>query len=130
MRTGDGRIEATGIDGSLRAETGDGRIRVSGRFDLLDVRTGDGGVEASALSGSKLASNWQLSTGDGDLTLRLQESIAADVELKTSDGDIELGIPVTLSGRAGKHDVRGQINGGGKLLSLKTGDGSIRLEKL
>lgn len=25
--------------------------------------------------------------------------------------------------------VHGQINGGGKLLSLKTGDGSIRLEK-
>lgn len=130
LHTGDGRIEATGIDGSLRAETGDGRIRVNGRFDLLDVRTGDGGIEASALAGSKLEANWQLSTGDGDLTLRLQETISADVELKTNDGDIELEIPVALLGRAGKHDVRGRINGGGKLLSLKTGDGSIRLGKL
>lgn len=130
MRTGDGRIEATGIDGSLRAETGDGRIRVIGRFDVLDVKTGDGGIEASALAGSKLEANWMLSTGDGDLTLRLQETMAADVELKTNDGHIDMGIPVTLSGRAGKRDIRGQINGGGKLLSLKTGDGSIRLEKL
>ena len=71
-----------------------------------------------------------MSTGDGDLTLRIQETIAADVELKTSDGHIDLEIPVTVLGRAGKRDIRGRINGGGKLLSLKTGDGSIRLEKL
>jgi hypothetical protein len=38
-------------------------------------------------------------------------------------------MPVTVSGRAGKREVHGQINGGGKLISLKTGDGSIRLEK-
>ena len=130
LHTGDGRIDATGIDGSLRAETGDGRIRANGRFDVLDVRTGDGGIEASALAGSKLDANWMLSTGDGDLTLRIQETIAADVELKTSDGHIDLEIPVTVLGRAGKRDIRGRINGGGKLLSLKTGDGSIRLEKL
>lgn len=130
LHTGDGRIDATGIDGSLHAETGDGRIRVNGRFDLLDVRTGDGGVEASAIAGSKLEANWRLSTGDGDLTLRMQETISADVELKTNDGHIDLNIPVTVMGRSGERDIRGRINGGGKLISLKTGDGSIRLEKL
>jgi hypothetical protein len=130
LHTGDGRIEATGIDGLLRAETGDGRIRVNGRFDLLDVKTGDGGIEASAIAGSKLEANWVLRTGDGDLTMRVQATLDADVELQTSDGNIDLSLPVTVVGRAGKHQIHGRINGGGKLLSLKTGDGSIRLEKL
>ena len=129
LHTGDGRIDVTGIDGSLRAETGDGRVRVNGRFDVLDLKTGDGGIEAMANEGSKLESNWRLNTGDGNLTLHLPATIAADVELSTNDGSIDFDMPVTVSGRAGKKEVHGQINGGGKLLSLKTGDGSIRLEK-
>jgi len=129
LHTGDGRIDVSSMDGSLRAETGDGRVRISGRFDVLEVKTGDGGIEAMANEGSKLESNWRLNTGDGNLTLRVPATIAADVELHTSDGSIDFDLPVTVSGRVGKNDLRGQINGGGKLLSLRTGDGSIRLEK-
>lgn len=129
LHTGDGNIDLAGIDGSLRAETGDGRVRVNGRFDVLDVKTGDGGIDAAAAEGSKLEANWRLNTCDGNLTLRLPATIAADVELETNDGSIDFDMPVTVSGRQGKREVHGQINGGGKLLSLKTGDGTIRLEK-
>ena len=129
LHTGDGRIDVAGIDGSLRAETGDGRVQVNGRFDVLEVKTGDGGIEAMAIEGSKLETDWRLNTGDGDLTLRLPATIAANVELQTNDGSIDFDMPVTISGRVGKQQVHGQINGGGRLLSLKTGDGSIRLEK-
>lgn len=129
LHTGDGRIDITEVDGSLRAETGDGRVRVTGRFDVLDVKTGDGGIDAVANEGSKLESNWRLNTGDGNLSLRVPATIAADVEIRTSDGSIDFDMPVTVSGRAGKREVHGQINGGGKLLSLRTADGSIRLEK-
>src|SRR5262245_51707862 len=129
LHTGDGRIDVVGVDGALRAETGDGRVRIAGRFDVLDVKTGDGGIDAVANEGSRLETNWRLNTGDGNLTLRVPATIAADVELHTSDGTIDFNLPVTISGRAGKTELRGQINGGGKLLSLRTGDGSIRLEK-
>jgi DUF4097 and DUF4098 domain-containing protein YvlB len=129
LHTGDGRIDVSGIDGSFRAETGDGRVHVNGRFDVLDVRTGDGGIDAVASEGSKLEANWRLNTGDGNLNLRLPATIAADVELHTSDGNIDFDLPVMVSGRQSKKGVHGQLNGGGKLLSLKTGDGSIRLEK-
>jgi len=129
LHTGDGNIDLAEIDGSLRAETGDGRVHVNGRFDVLDLKTGDGGIDAMAAEGSKLEANWRLNTGDGNLTLRLPATIAADVELETNDGSIDFDMPVTVSGLRGKREVHGQINGGGKLLSLKTGDGSIRLEK-
>lgn len=129
LHTGDGRIDLVGIDGALRAETGDGRVKVAGRFDVLDVKTGDGGIEATANEGSKLDADWRLNTGDGNLTLRIPSTISADVQLQTSDGSIDFDMPVTISGRAGKREVHGQINGGGKLLSLRTGDGSIRLGK-
>jgi hypothetical protein len=99
LHTGDGNIDVNGIDGALRAETGDGRVRVNGRFDVLEVRTGDGGIDAKAAEGSKLDANWTLNTGDGNLTLRLPGTIAADVELQTNDGSIDFELPVTVSGR-------------------------------
>jgi DUF4097 and DUF4098 domain-containing protein YvlB len=129
LHTGDGRIEVSGIDGTFRAETGDGRVNVNGRFDVLDVKTGDGGIDAVAVEGSKLETNWRLNTGDGHLNLAIPATIAADIELHTSDGQIDFNLPVMVSGRQSKKDIRGQLNGGGKLLSLRTGDGSIRLEK-
>jgi DUF4097 and DUF4098 domain-containing protein YvlB len=129
LHTGDGPVVVSGADGSLHAQTGDGHMRVSGRFDLLDVKTGDGGIDATAQSGSKLDADWRLTTGDGDLTLRLPEGLAANVEMHTNDGHINLGMPLTISGRTGTKELHGQLNGGGKVLSLHTGDGSIHLEK-
>ena len=129
LHTGDGRVEVEGVDGKLSVETGDGRVRVSGRFDVLDVKTGDGGVEAIALGGSKMLADWSLRTGDGRLSMRVPADLAADVDLHTNDGEIDLaGLPVAISGRTAKNEIRGQVNGGGKLLSLKSGDGSIRLD--
>jgi DUF4097 and DUF4098 domain-containing protein YvlB len=127
LHTGDGNIDVNGTDGSLRAETGDGRVRVSGRFDVLDLRTGDGGIDAKASEGSKLDANWRLNTGDGNLTLRLPGTIAAMSSCKLTTGAL-ISICRSQLGRQ-KREVHGQINGGGKLLSLRTGDGSIRLEK-
>jgi DUF4097 and DUF4098 domain-containing protein YvlB len=128
--TGDGHIHIQDADGSLHATTGDGKIEARGRFDALYLKTGDGHIEASALSGSRMSGAWSLKTGDGSVTLRLPEAFAADVEIHTNDGHIDLGFPVEISGRMGSHEIKGKINGGGGLLSMRTGDGSIHVEKL
>ncbi|HEX8816385.1 MAG TPA: DUF4097 family beta strand repeat-containing protein [Terriglobales bacterium] len=131
LETGDGRQEINGVDGSLKARSGDGRITVEGRFDGLRLSTGDGRIEARALAGSAVASDWELRTGDGSVTLALPQDISADVDLRTSDGHITLDVPVTISGgTVGEHSVRGKMNGGGNSLSVHTGDGSIRIEKI
>jgi DUF4097 and DUF4098 domain-containing protein YvlB len=132
LRTGDGAQELDGVDGKLRATTGDGHIRVSGRFDELELKTGDGHVDARATAGSALAADWRLETGDGSVTLEVPENLAADVDLHTGDGHIDLELPVSVvtQGRIRGNDVRGKINGGGKLLTIHTGDGSIRLRKI
>jgi hypothetical protein len=131
LETGDGHQEIDGADGSLRARSGDGHIRVAGRFDVLQVGTGDGRVEARALAGSTMTSSWDLHTGDGSVTLQLPDNFAADVDLHTSDGHIIVDLPVAVEGRLDEaKNIHGKINGGGNLLTVHTGDGSIRLEKL
>jgi len=147
LRTGDGRIELAGlkgemdlhsgdgsetldgVEGKLRASTGDGHIRASGRFDVLDLKTGDGHLEVSARSGSSLASDWRLETGDGNVTLEVPSELSADVDLHTSDGHIDLDMPVTTTGKLRENEVHGKLNSGGSLLTIRTGDGSIHLRK-
>lgn len=147
LRTGDGKIEITGlkgemdlhsgdgsetldgVDGKLRASTGDGHIRANGRFDELDLKTGDGHIEVRAAGGSALSSGWRLETGDGNVTLDVPGDLAAEVDLHTSDGHIDLDMPVTTEGKMRENEIHGKLNGGGGLLTIHTGDGSIHLSK-
>jgi len=147
LRTGDGRIEVgsfkgemdlhsgdgsqtiDGADGKLRASTGDGHIRANGRFDELDLKTGDGHLDVRAANGSSLGGSWRLETGDGSVTLEVPGNLAADVDLHTSDGHIDLDLPVTTEGTIRENEIRGKINGGGNLMTIHTGDGSIHLRK-
>jgi len=129
LHSGDGSQEVNGVDGKLRALTGDGHIRADGRFDELDLKTGDGRVDARATTGSALATSWRLESGDGTVTLEVPENLAADVDLHTGDGHIDLEMPITTAGKIREGEVRGKLNGGGNLLMIHTGDGSIRLRK-
>ena len=127
LRSGDGGIDATGLDGNLSARTGDGHLVVYGRFDQLDLRTGDGRLEASATRGSKLATDWNLETGDGSLLLRIPRNLQAMLDAHTGDGHIHVDLPVSVSGGLSGHDLRGQLNGGTIPLRMRTADGSLSL---
>jgi len=129
LQTGDGHQDIDSVDGTLRARAGDGRITAAGRFDVLELTTGDGRIEARAQSGSAVTSNWTLHTGDGGVTLELPGDFAADLDLHTSDGHITADIPVSVDGRLSEKSIHGKINGGGNLITVHTGDGSIRLQK-
>ena len=129
LRSGDGSQEIDGVDGKLHATTGDGHIRANGRCDELELKTGDGRVDARAAAGSALATSWRLESGDGTVTLEVPENLAADVDLHTGDGHIDLDMPITTAGKIRENEVRGKLNGGGNLLVIHTGDGSIRLRK-
>jgi DUF4097 and DUF4098 domain-containing protein YvlB len=117
LHSGDGSENLEGVDGKLHASTGDGHITAHGRFEELELKTGDGQVEVRAASGSSLATGWRLETGDGNVSLEVPGDLAADVDLHTSAGQIR------------ENEVRGKVNGGGSLLTIRTGDGSIHLRK-
>jgi len=127
--TGDGRLELEDVDGSLRAHTRNGSVRVSGRFDVLELRTSDGRVEVEVRPGSQLRETWDVRSSDGSVTLRIPADLAADVELHTSDGSITTNIPIVVEGSFGSHNFHGKMNGGGKLLTMRTSDGSVTLDK-
>ena len=127
LSTSDGRIVAHRLDGMLEARASDGSLMIDGRFDALRLATSDGHIQADIAPGSSVGSGWSLSTSDGSIDLRLPTDLAADLEARAGDGNIDVDFPVTVQGRFSRHDLRAKLNGGGPLLSLRTGDGSIHI---
>ena len=133
LRSGDGSQEIDGVDGKLRATTGDGHIRANGRFDELELKTGDVTRLARANPhrrghGSPVCS--RVVTVPSPLSSL--PNLAAP--MWTCRASIRrhiarLDIPVTTTGKIRENEVHGKLNGGGNLLVIHTGDGSIRLRK-
>jgi hypothetical protein len=128
--THDGNIDGEGFDGALEASSGDGNIRVRGKFSGLNLRSGDGNIDAEVAPGSHMATGWTVHTGDGGVTLRLPDGFAANLDAHTGDGRITVDLPLTTEGGIHEDSVSGKLNGGGPVLTVRTGDGSVHLARL
>jgi hypothetical protein len=128
--TSDGSIEVRNFSGGIRARTADGHITVDGVVDEVYLRSGDGRIEFTARPGSRMERGWLIHTSDGRVEVTLPSDFAAELYAHTGDGRITLDIPVTVNGAMERSHVRGKINGGGELLEISTGDGSIHVGKL
>jgi Putative adhesin len=136
-RTDDGSVRLRECTGRVDVETLDGSVVVNGTLTHLRAKTGDGSVRIAAEKGSQLADDWLIETGDGSVEVRLPGELAADVDAVTSNGSIRstyrgLDVPERKDDegqRAGDgRELRSPIGGGGRMLRVRTGDGTIRFE--
>jgi DUF4097 and DUF4098 domain-containing protein YvlB len=74
-------------------------------------------------------SEWRVEIGNGNVTLEVPGNLAADVALQSGDGYIDLDLPVMTEGKLKQNEIHGKLNGGGKLVTIHTRDGSIHLRK-
>jgi DUF4097 and DUF4098 domain-containing protein YvlB len=132
LNTGDGSVTADDVEGRLGVETGDGGVTVSGDLSGLRVHTGDGSIVYRAQAATEMAEDWEITTGDGGVSLFLPSDFAAELDVHTGDGSIRNELDVTAggSGEISRQTVRGRLGEGGRQLKIRTGDGAIRLRKL
>lgn len=142
VSTGSGGVNVARIGGQVRAQTGSGRMELASIQGSVDAHTGSGGIQATAVSGpinaragSGSVQLEQLSpgpveahTGSGGVRLRLPQSGGYDLDAHTGSGSVTVDQPITIRGSMNRHAMRGQIRGGGMLLRVSTGSGSVRIE--
>ncbi len=146
VKSGDGRLRLSGIEGEIDLHTGDGSVDVTGSRGRLRVQTGDGRVRVAGFDGDA-----NVQTGDGRISL---DGRFTKLTARTGDGAISLGLPAdanarieTDSGRvindlsAVAEDGEGDTNekrvrhwrvgtGAGSQINLRTGDGQIFLRRV
>ncbi|OFW08174.1 MAG: hypothetical protein A3H96_23430 [Acidobacteria bacterium RIFCSPLOWO2_02_FULL_67_36] len=127
--TGDGSVVVDGLAGSLALQTGDGGIDVTGRPTAIRLHTGDGSIVVRAQPGTEMTGDWDISSGDGGVSVYLPSDFGADLDAHTGDGVIhnDLGLSAEKGGEESRRTLRGRLGTGGRSLRIRTGDGSIRL---
>lgn len=131
-KTVSGDIEVTKVEGSVAAKTVSGDVKLRG---LAASKT----VEANVLSGDVLFEGtlnpdgtYAFESHSGNVTLVLPENAAFDFTAKTFNGDItsDFKAVIEMKGKlkGDKHDIRGEVNGGGADVTCKTFSGEIRLK--
>lgn len=148
LNTSGGSISIAGVSGTaLKASTSGGSIHLSGVSVPAEVKTSGGSIEIKGASAPISAG-----TSGGSIRADFSEAPQGDVILKTSAGGITVALPATsavtldastsagsvrsdftVSGDTGnKHrsSLKGEINGGGPALKLRTSAGSIKVNRL
>jgi len=127
--TNDGSVGVQNAQGRLSVDTGDGSVDVGGTLSAVKLHTGDGSVVYRADQGSTMSENWDITTGDGSVSLYLPKGFGAELDAQTGDGSIRSdleGMPPPTRDNS-RRTLRGKIGEGGRLLRIRTGDGAIRV---
>lgn len=144
LDTGSGDVTVTGMArGSLGVDTGSGSV-LGSRLSCtaINVDTGSGDIRLDRVTAPRLSletgsgtvhvelsgplEEVSVSTGSGDVTVRLPEGVGAMVDLDTASGDFTLELPLELA-RKDEGNIRGKLGDGRGRLQIDTGSGDISL---
>ena len=141
LSTGSGTIHATGLQGGFSLSTGSGNIDAEqvGTGDVkaetgsgsIDLKSIHGGLRAHTGSGSIKAQGtptepWRLETGSGSVEIFTGDA-PLTLDASTGSGSVHSDRDVTTQGTMGHHHLTGKIGGGGPLVKISTGSGSIHI---
>lgn len=128
LRTTNGAIRVTGVQGALDARSTNGLVEVAEAGGSLEIRTTNGGVRASLLHGPAAGERVSLTATNGSVDLVLPENVGARLEARTSNGGIRSDFGLAYEG-ARRNQASGVIGSGGGEITLRTTNGPIRIAR-
>jgi DUF4097 and DUF4098 domain-containing protein YvlB len=127
IESSNGAIMVTGTEGKAQLKTSNGRITVAGLAGSLQAETSNGGIDAEL---TELASgDLSLESTNGGIAVRLPRDARFSVDAATSNGGVRSDFPVE-GGKPGKRSLKGEINGGGARLFIRTSNGGIVIREI
>jgi hypothetical protein len=126
-RTINGEIETGALDSDVDAETVNGSINIR-TAGVARAKTVNGSI-TSSLGRADWNGPVDFKTVNGGISLDLPSNTSAEVSAETLNGEILNDFPITVLGRISRRHLNGTIGSGGRELSLKTVNGTIRLHR-
>jgi len=123
MSTSDGNVKALAVKADkIKAKSSDGDLDLEISGGELEARTSDGDIDVT-LSTSMAV---DLSTSDGDITIRAPKDFGARIDLKGEH--VKLGGKVAIEGEVSDRRISGILGDGGPTVRARTSDGSVALK--
>lgn len=128
LSTSGGDIVVENALGPTEVATSGGDVRIDSAAELISATTSGGTVRAR-LTGP-LKHDTVLGTSGGNVIVQITPDAAFHLDARTSGGHVNAsGITIKITdGSIGKSRLRGDVNGGGPQLKLRSSGGNIRLE--
>jgi hypothetical protein len=125
VNTSGGSIEIDAVTGEIYAETSGGGVDIRGAGNRVEAHSSGGPVTVGFAAGNNRGG--VLSTSGGGVRVEIDPKVSLTLDASTSGGSVISDVPVTTSGTISRGSLRGDINGGGSLLRLRSSGGGIRI---
>lgn len=125
VRTTNGGIEVSGVDGRVDAETTNGGIRARDVGGPIEASTTNGGVEVAL---TRVADGGvKLDCTNGGIRLQLPASARATISARVTNGGIDAGgLPLDVT-ESSRQRLRARLNGGGPSIEIEGTNGGIKI---
>jgi hypothetical protein len=128
--TSGGGIDIDTVAGELYASTSGGSVQIRGAGARVEAHTSGGSVTVRMAAGNN--GGGELSTSGGGVRVEVDPRVALSIDAGSSGGDVHSDLPVTIQrlatqGGGGARSLRGDLNGGGALLRLRSNGGGVRI---
>jgi hypothetical protein len=120
-QSGDVQADLTG-SGDVDVQTGSSAIRLRGVHGGLNARTQSGRITVQGLPGRP----WSATTDSSSVEFELGAGAGFTIDARTRSSSVNVD-PAPTGGSVAKAMVTGAVNGGGPLVQVNTGNGSIRV---
>ncbi|WP_158942689.1 DUF4097 family beta strand repeat-containing protein [Granulicella sp. S190] len=131
LNASDGAISVHNVVGTLDARGSDGSMKIDGQFTAVQLETSDGNLDFTLAPGSQLTGASRIKASDGRITIRLPQTLSADMDVTTGDGHLLCTLPLTMdhynSGDSGRHHLHGHMNAGGVPFDIHASDGNVSI---
>jgi hypothetical protein len=130
LRTVNGGVEMTGLDGDVRARSTNGGVKGHALVATnVDAAVTNGGVEIE-LANSAAGGSIDLESVNGGVSLTLPGESKADITARCVNGGISInGLDLEIVGEQTRRKVEGKLNGGGARITLETTNGGVRISR-
>jgi hypothetical protein len=125
INTTNAKVSCSGTCGKLIARSSNGKIEIDQHRGSVDASTSNGLIRASLDDLGE--EGVQLATSNGRIVLDLPEHVDADVDIRVDNGVIRNDRELYPKGRETNGRVAGRLGLGGKLIKLRTSNGSVSL---
>ena len=120
-----GGVEVSSVSGDVAAESSGGGVHLDDIGGRIDAESSGGPV--SAVLAAEHSAGGRLSSSGGGVRVGVDRRARLHIDASSSGGGVTCDLPLLVQGKQSRSSIRGDLNGGGAELVLRSSGGGIRI---
>ena len=121
-----GGVEISGVSGNVDASSSGGGVQIDGVGGRVTAESSGGPV--SAVLAESNDAGGSLSSSGGGVRVAIAPGARLSIDASSSGGSVHCDLPVQRLGKESRTTLRGDLNGGGSVLKLRSSGGGIHID--